>query len=294
MSSPKNAPSPDDELDRKIAEAVQIGLPVTIVLLVLLAGIFIDAPTALLVAAAGALIAVIAVFWSSLRTLLGETPLSGADAYVLGAPPRVEEEQKRSVLRALKDIEFERSVGKISEADYQELKNKYRTEAKRLLQEIDEKSAAGRERAEVLVQKKLRQAGLLEGSEALENDLDPNEDDTDETNAQAEEEKPAFVQEPSAESAVAAVGMVLATKRPTKKKKKIKKKPAFETEESTDEAATIDCNKCGTANDKDAVFCKKCGSRVSKSEEAPKEASKETNDESADTSNDSDEEANAK
>lgn len=284
MSAPTKAPSPDDELDRKIAEAVRVGLPVTIVLLVLLAGIFVDAPTALLVAAAGALIAVIAVFWSSLRTLLGETPLSGADAYVFGAPPRVEEEQKRAVLRALKDIEFERNVGKISEEDYQELAKKYRAEAKRLLQAIDEKSAAGRERAEVLVQKKLRQAGLLEGSAAQENESD--EDELDETNAQPEEEKPAFVQEPSAESAVAAVGMVLATKKPSKKKKKSKKKPAFEPEEST---TTIDCPKCGAANDKDAVFCKKCGTRLAKSDEA----TNETNEESAQSSNDSDEEAQA-
>lgn len=284
MSAPNKAPSPDDELDRKIAEAVRFGLPVTIVLLVLLAGIFVDAPTAVLVAAAGALIAVIAVFWSSLRTLLGETPLSGADAYVFGAPPRVEEEQKRAVLRALKDIEFERNVGKISEEDYQELAKKYRAEAKRLLQAIDEKSAAGRERAEVLVQKKLRQAGLLDTAEPTENDPDSDEEELDETNAEPEEEKPAFVQEPSAESAVAAVGMILATKKPPKKKKKSKKKPAFEPEES---ASTNDCPKCGTANDKDAVFCKKCGTRVAKSEEA----TNEKNEDSAPSSNDSDEEA---
>src|SRR5689334_4016093 len=144
MSSPNKAASPDDELDRKIAEYVQIGLPIVIVVLVVLAGVFVDAPTAILIAAAGALIAVIAVFWSSLRTLLGETPLSGADAYVFGAPPRVEEEQKRAVLRALKDIEFERNVGKISEEDYRQLVAKYRGEAKRLLQAIDEKSAEGR------------------------------------------------------------------------------------------------------------------------------------------------------
>lgn len=284
MSSVNKAPSSEDELDRKIAEAVRIGLPATIVLLVLLAGIFVDAPTAVLVAAAGALIAVIAVFWSSLRTLLGETPLSGADAYVFGAPPRVEEEQKRAVLRALKDIEFERNVGKISEDDYQELARKYRAEAKRLLQAIDEKSAAGRERAEVLVQKKLRQAGLLDNADATENDPDSDEEALDETNAQPEEEKPSFVQEPSAESAVAAVAMIVATKKPTKKKKKSKKKPAFEPEES---AATIDCSKCGTSNDKDAVFCKKCGTRVAKSEEEPNEANEES------ASKDADEEAEA-
>lgn len=268
MSPSKKPASPDEELDQKIAEYVQIGLPIVIVLLVILAGVFVDAPTALLVAAAGALIAVIAVFWSSLRTLLGETPLSGADAYVLGAPPRVEEEQKRSVLRALKDIEFERSVGKISEEDHALLTKKYREEAKRLLQSIDEKSAAGRERAEALVQKKLRQAGLVEGS-ATEVE---GSDDEDEVVTELAE-KPIEEDAASTESAVAAVAMIMATKRPAKKKKKkAKEKPAFE----VDDAATNVCGKCGATNDKDAVFCKKCGARMGKPEEASEDAENES------------------
>src|SRR5690606_17644433 len=59
------------------------------------------APAAMLVLIAAALITVIALFWSSVRTLLGEAPLSGADAYAIAAP-RAEEEQKQAVLRALK------------------------------------------------------------------------------------------------------------------------------------------------------------------------------------------------
>lgn len=289
MSSPKKATSPDDELDRNIAEAIKFGLPTVIVLLVILAGVFVDASSAVLVAAAGALIAVIAVFWASLRTLLGETPLSAADAYVFGAPPRVEEEQKRAVLRALKDIEFERNVGKISEEDYRELVKKYREEAKRLLQAIDEKAAAGRERAEALVQKKLRQAGLVDG-DANEAADEAAEESTDETNAAEAEDQPNVVsakEGPSAESASAAVAMIAATKRPTKKKKKAKKKPAFEPEESVETNA---CPKCSTANDKDAVFCKKCGTRVGSSEQTGDEASEEAND---GAKSDTDEEAKA-
>ena len=248
-----------------------------VVVLVILAGVFVGASTAILVAAAGALISVIAVFWSSLRTLLGETPLSGADAYVFGAPPRVEEEQKRSVLRALKDIEFERSVGKISEEDYLLLTKKYREEAKRLLQSIDEKSAAGRERAEVLVQKKLRQAGLVEGSAATESE---GPDDEDEVVTELAE-KPIEGDAASTESAVAAVAMILATKRPTKKKKKkAKEKPAFEVDAVDDGTTTNACGKCGTTNDKDAVFCKKCGTRVGKPEETSEEAQDEAKNES--------------
>lgn len=276
MSSPNKVSSPDDEFDRKIAEYVQIGLPLVIVLLVVLAGVFVDAPTAILVAAAGALIAVIAVFWSSLRTLLGETPLSGADAYVFGAPPRVEEEQKRAVLRALKDIEFERNVGKISEEDYQQLVKKYRGEAKRLLQAIDEKSAEGRQRAEVLVQKKLRQAGLVEGGTPEVED--PNDGDEVVTELA---EKP-LEDAASTESAVAAVAMIAATKRPPKKKKKTKKRPAFESIDESVETNT--CSKCSTVNDKDAVFCKKCGTRVGKPEEEARDEAKSESDEEAEAS----------
>ena len=277
MSSANKDTSDDDELDRKISEYVQIGLPIVIVSLVILAGVFVDAPTALLVAAAGALIAVIAVFWSSLRTLLGETALTGADVYVLSAPSHMEEEQKRAVLRALKDIEFERNVGKISEEDYQQLAAKYRAEAKRLLQAIDERSAEGRKRAEVLVQKKLRQVGLVEGAASK-----PVEEEADATNATAASDKPS--DEVLKESAVAAVSMILATKPPTKKKKKAKKKPAFEAEESV---VTGSCPKCSTVNDKDAVFCKKCGTRVGKPEEISDETkpvTKSETDEEADAS----------
>jgi hypothetical protein len=257
--------------------ALVLGGFTLVVLLVIVSGVFIGASTAILVAAAGALISVIAVFWASLRTLLGETPLSGADAYVFGAPPKAEEEQKRAVLRALKDIEFERNVGKISEDDYKELVAKYRAEAKRLLQSLDEKAAPGRERAEVLVLKKLRQAGLADASTAAEvaDETNPDETNSDEVVA----DKPESV-EPSVDGAVEAVAMIVATKPPVKKKKAKKKaKPAFEPDAAAEVRA---CSKCGTSNDADARFCKKCG--ASMAEAGPSEASSQSK---------SDEEANA-
>ncbi len=116
-------------------------------------------PGVVLGLAAGTFILVIASFWSSLRTALGETKLTGADAFAIGSP-RVEEEQKRSVLRALKDLEFERSVGKISDEDYKALVGGYRREAKRLLRLLDEASADQRSRAEKLVELRFRELGL--------------------------------------------------------------------------------------------------------------------------------------
>ena len=123
------------------------------------AGVEFGPPGVVLLMVGAALVAVIAAFWSSLRTLLGESRLSSADAFALGAP-RAEEEQKRAVLRALKDLEFERSVGKISDDDYAVLVARYRDEAKRLLRQIDQASLDQRAKAEAVVQRRLERAGL--------------------------------------------------------------------------------------------------------------------------------------
>lgn len=260
----------DDEIEKKISEALTIGVPVATVGLAIVAGVVVDVATAILVLAGGALIAVIAMFWGSLRTLIGETPLSGADAYALGAPPRAEEEQKRAVLRALKDLEFERSVGKISEEDYRGLVTKYRAEAKRLLQLLDEDAAPGRERAEAMLQRRLRQAGLIEAAEdeankeeedaeAKEPEVEDEDDDLEEAEApKPAEEKPA----PPPEA--------------TRKKKTAKKakKAGAENMKKAD-AKKADCASCGTSNEEDALFCKKCGARL-KAEEKPAETTSES------------------
>ena len=80
---------------------------------------------AILVLAGCVLAGVITLFWLSVRNLSGDTPLSLDEALAMGAPTAAEEE-KRAVLRALKDLEFERSVGKISEQDYLEFSARYR------------------------------------------------------------------------------------------------------------------------------------------------------------------------
>ena len=62
----------------------------------------------------------IALLWASVRTLAGDAPITLEEAIALASPSTVEE-QKRAVLQALKDLEYERSIGKISEPDYEEL-----------------------------------------------------------------------------------------------------------------------------------------------------------------------------
>ncbi|HTQ03362.1 MAG TPA: hypothetical protein VMI54_05880 [Polyangiaceae bacterium] len=129
-------------------------LPAVTIVTALVVGVAVGVEISLLVIAAGALAGVIALLWASVQALTGESPITLEEAMTLGAPS-AEEEQKRSVLRALKDLEFERSVGKISEEDYAELSARYRTEAKRLMQLLDAGAEADRERAEKALRERL-------------------------------------------------------------------------------------------------------------------------------------------
>jgi hypothetical protein len=61
------------------------------------------------------------------------------------------------VLRALKDLEYERTVGKISDEDFLELSARYRSEAKALLQTLDRELAPARARAEAELAERLEQ-----------------------------------------------------------------------------------------------------------------------------------------
>lgn len=109
--------------------------------------------------AALALTVVVSLLWGSVNSLSGDTPLTLDEAIGFGAPS-AEEEQKRSVLRALKDLEFERSVGKISEQDFQEFSARYRAEAKRLIAVLDQELSPAHTLAEQLATQRLAAAGL--------------------------------------------------------------------------------------------------------------------------------------
>jgi len=269
MSAKPRTQKADEELEEKIADAMKFGLPIVTAALAILAGALIDASTAVLILAAGLLVTVIAMFWASLRTLLGETPLSGADAYAIGAPPRAEEEQKRAVLRALKDLEFEKSVGKISEEDYKALVLQYRAEAKRLLQLLDEDAAPSRERAEALVQRRLKQLGMLEGDEDENGDEGGDEGEDEETEAEETEAEETEAKEPAPEPEALPEKPRKKSKKKTKAKASAKAAP--EKEPEADAEPQRACASCGTENDEDALFCKKCGARMSADEVASAE-----------------------
>jgi hypothetical protein len=126
---------------------------------VLVAGFVSGIELAFLVAAAGVLTAVIALMWSSVQSLTGGASIGFEEALGMGAPSKVEE-QKRSVLRALNDLKFELGVGKISKADFDELSAKYREEAKRLMQTLDQTLEPARRQVEEQLERRLQREGL--------------------------------------------------------------------------------------------------------------------------------------
>jgi hypothetical protein len=128
------------------------GLALVTPVLALGTGLVLGLPLAILVLAAGALCLVIAMAWGSLEQLGGSSDLSLDEALSLAAPTAAEE-QKRAVLRTLKDLEYELAVGKITQEDFQVASTHFRAEAKRLIAEADSSLSSRVELAEARVQK---------------------------------------------------------------------------------------------------------------------------------------------
>lgn len=164
--------------EQRIARIVSIGLPVGTILAAGVVALVMGPATSILVVAAGGLLGVIAILWGSLRILSGDAPLS----------PELEEldmrsqntgdaltSRKKMLLRALKDLDNEKAIGKLEADDYEPIAAQYRAELKVVLAKIDEQLAPNRALAEAAAQDYLAKAGIGAGyrnqpSGALEGD----------------------------------------------------------------------------------------------------------------------------
>lgn len=150
---------------QNLAPQLRWAAPLGVIVLAILLGHHFGLGLGLLTVAGGVLSGSIWLIWSSLQGLSGDAPLTLDEALSLGAPS-AEEEQKRAVLRALKDLEYERAVGKINDADYASLAEHYRNEAKRLLRAVDADLGPERERAEQILAERLAAREGVESSAA--------------------------------------------------------------------------------------------------------------------------------
>jgi hypothetical protein len=217
--------------ERRIARAVSIGLPVVTVLAALVVGTIIGPAMAILVLAAGVLLGVIALFWASLRVLSGDAALS-PELEALDAQSHAVDalsSRKRMLVRALKDLDNERALGKLEEDDHEQLTASYRAELKDVLRRIDASLEPHRGKAEGAALAYLQQVGLEPGG--YRGAPPP----ADSSSALADDE--------AAASAPAIVAAKVVAK---------------------EEPARVTCPSCSVSNEPDASFCKKCGTSLAK------------------------------
>jgi len=147
----------------RLASVLSAWIAPALVATAVIVGAAVGLGPALLVLAGSVLVGVVALLWTSLGRLTGDASLTIEEALGFAAPSP-EEERKQSIVRALKDLEYERSVGKISDQDYHQLSARYRAEAKALLKSIDEANAPRWEQAEALLAERLKREGLASAS----------------------------------------------------------------------------------------------------------------------------------
>ena len=144
-----------DELARYVPA---IGLVVIVAVAVPL-GIVRGLPGVVLWLAFGVLSGAVLLFWEAARIVLDPTAPGDATAEGTehGVPAELET-RKRAALRALRDIEYERAIQRLSEEDYKVLEARYRAEARAAMRAIDDGVSAWMGKAEELMAKAERKA----------------------------------------------------------------------------------------------------------------------------------------
>jgi hypothetical protein len=130
------------------------------------------------------------------------------------------EREKALVLRSIKELEFDRAMGKVSPGDFDEMAGRLRARAITLMKQVDAGGSGYREliERELQLRLKARAAGAPSAAPAPADKM------------AAVAESPALIPSQSSNPAVAGTAR--------------------------------GCVACGTANDGDAAFCKRCGSAL--------------------------------
>ena len=226
--------------------------PILLVLLVVGVGVTRGIGMALLALAGSLLLLAIAGLWQSVQSISDDAELSLDEAFALAAPS-AEEEKKRSVLRALKDLEYERGVGKISEEDYLALTTRYRQEAKTLLQALEKAHSPARQRVEEMLEKRLAEARAEQAKKAAAAPPPPPDDDDDDDEGEGEGEDGVAVSREAARAEPASL------RDDDDDDETAKADEGDDGDDEDDDESGMRCAKCDTVNDLDARFCKHCG-----------------------------------
>jgi hypothetical protein len=139
------------EAETRMLARAGIGLTAIATTSGLVVGIASSVSAAVLVFASGALLGAVLFLWSSLRTLSGDAalPLS-AQLDDDGAPGADLFARKNMLLRAIRDLEQEHTIGRLTEEDFATSRDHYRAELRQVLESTDKLLAPHREAAERL------------------------------------------------------------------------------------------------------------------------------------------------
>ncbi|MFO0574444.1 MAG: hypothetical protein U1A78_10615 [Polyangia bacterium] len=184
-----------------------------------------------------------AVFQSARMLVATGTAAEEREAQAAVGRRRKELEREYFTLkRALKELELDYAMGKLSEQDYSEVRTRYRERAVRILRQLDQGESY---RAQI--ERDLEARRTAKGHK-------PRRDRA------AAEAKTDTKPEAKPDAEAGAAGTTGAPgptddARPTA--------PGPDEARPAVAAVEMPCAKCGARNDNDAVFCKKCGARLS-------------------------------
>ena len=174
------------------------------------------------------------VGFAALRML---RPLLSADedrTAMIGHRTRVAlEREKTLALRSIKELEFDRAMGRLSDEDWKEMSGRLRVRAARLIRQLDA-GVGYREQIERELQKRVGESGAR---------LTPSRYESKETQAaKASGERDADGDRRSAKASA--------------------ERDADGDPRKAKASAERRCAECDTANDTDAKFCKDCGAKL--------------------------------
>lgn len=204
------------------------------------AGARLDVATGGLVVGGASLVFSLATLFKMVQVLSRPRPALGLSSRGLGGASRSElREEKRRLLRAIKELKFDFEMGKLSETDFTDVKQTYELRAIEVMRQLD-----GVRRVHPEVYALLEERGLTDvvPEGVVKADDEPKASETDgEAGGVAPESADAA--KPDGDDAEGP-------------------QPEADDTASAD-AATRACGSCSGANDPDAKFCKHCGKEMS-------------------------------
>ena len=188
----------------------------------------------------GALLWVARLLFESARALVAvSSDAERSEALAASGRRRKELEREYYILkRAIKELELDHAMGKISTEDYGEIRTRYRERAVRVLRQLDQgETYRSQIEADLKARRAARGLGVADKAQPTgKAKAEAPASRETEAPAQAEAPSPAVVHQDAAEPA-----------QPSAREPVV---------------AAGACARCATSNDADAVFCKKCGNKL--------------------------------